>query len=135
MRSAASRLSSSSEVMKRVLGLAVEVIEDFRHDFVRVATTGLREVRHEFDAQRLFDALDDFFLHRFHLEHAVDDVEREILGQDAEHARRMLRLQLRQHHGDGLRIFVLQVVRENLFLHVRELFPTCCGRRGRGFLP
>ncbi len=35
----------------------------------------------------------------------------------------VLRLQLRQHHRDGLRVFVLEIVGENLFLHVGELFP------------
>ena len=64
-------------------GLAVEIVEDFRHHLVGVAAAGLRQVRHEFGAQRLLDALDHLLLHRLHLQHAVDDVEREVLGQDA----------------------------------------------------
>ncbi len=123
MRSADSRLSSSSAVSEAGLGLAVEIVEDFGHHLVGVAAAGLRQVGHEFGAQRLLDALDHLLLHRFHLQHAVDHVERELLGQDAEHARGVLRLQLRQHHRDGLRIFVLEVVGEHLFLHVGELFP------------
>jgi len=49
MRSADSRLSSSSEVMKRSR-LAVEIVEDLGHHLVGVATAGLRQVRHELGA-------------------------------------------------------------------------------------
>ena len=50
-------------------------------------------------------------------------VEREVLGQDREHAGGVLRPQLRQHHRDGLRVFVLEIVGEHLFLDVGELLP------------
>ena len=83
-------------------GLAVEVVEDFRHHLVGVAAAGLREVRHEFGAQRLLDALQNVLLHRFHLQHAVDHVEREVLGQNRKHARGVLGPELRKHDGDGL---------------------------------
>src|SRR5262245_57335867 len=105
------------------LGLAVEIIEDFGHHLVGVAASGLRQVRHELDAQRLLDPLDHLLLHSLHLQHASDDVERHVLGQDREHARGMLRLQLREHDRDGLRIFVLQIIGEHLFLDVGELLP------------
>ena len=110
-------------------GLAVEVVEDLGHHFMGVAPPGLRQVRHEFDPQRLFDALDHFLLHRFHLQHAVDDVERHVLGQDREHARGMLGLEFRQNHGNGLRVFVLEVIGENLFLDVGELLPHVAAGR------
>src|SRR5271169_1753368 len=35
----------------------------------------------------------------------------------------MIRPDLPQHHGDGLRVFVLEAVGESLFLHVVEFFP------------
>src|SRR5712692_5681353 len=89
------------------LGLQVEKVEDFGHHFVSVAAARLRQVGHEFGAQGAFDPLDHLLLHRLHLEHAVDHVERQIFGQDGEHPRRVLRPDLAQHHGDGLRIFVL----------------------------
>src|ERR1700738_4422726 len=54
-------------------------------------TPGLRQVRHEFGAERLFDALDHFLLHRLHLQHPVDHVERHVLGQDREPARGVAR--------------------------------------------
>src|SRR6185437_2037162 len=76
------------------LGLAVEIVEDLRHDLVRVAAPRLRQIGHEFCAQRLFDALDHFLLHRLHSQHAVDDVERELFRQDREHARGMFGPQL-----------------------------------------
>ena len=71
-------------------GLPVEAVEDFRHHLVGVAAAGLRQVRHEFEPQCLLNALDHFLLHRFHLQHAVDDVERHVFGQDRQHARGVL---------------------------------------------
>ena len=35
----------------------------------------------------------------------------------------MFRAQLRKHHGNGLRVFVLEIVRQHLFLDVGELLP------------
>ena len=116
------------------LGLPVEIVEDLGHHFVRVAPAGLRQVRHEFGAQRLLDALQDFLLHRLHAQHAVDHIEREIFRQDGEHARGVFRADLRQHHGDGLRIFVLQIVGEHLLLHVGELLPHVAAGRPADFL-
>ena len=123
MRSAASRFCFFQRGHEAGFGLPVEIVEDFRHHLVGVAAAGLRQARHEFGAKRLLDALQHLLLHRFHLQHAADDVEREVLGQDGKHARRMLGPELGQHDGDGLRIFVLEIVRQHLFLHVGELLP------------
>jgi hypothetical protein len=38
-------------------------------------------------------------------------------------SRGVFRLQLGQHHRDGLRIFVLEIVGEHLFLDVGEFLP------------
>src|ERR1700722_7559511 len=104
-------------------GLPIEIVEDLRHHLVRVAAARLRKIGHELGAQRLLDTLQNFFLHRFHAQHAVDDVERQLLGQDGEHARGMVRADFRQHDGDSLRIFVLEIVGEHLLLDVGELLP------------
>ena len=53
----------------------------------------------------------------------------EILGQRGEHARRVLGPDLREHHRDGLRVFVLQIVGEHRLVHVAELVPH--GAAGR----
>ena len=90
---------------------------------MRVAPALLRQVGHEFGAQSLFDALDHVLLHRFHLQHAADAVERHVLGQDRQDAGRVLGPQLGQNHRDSLRIFVLEIVRQHFFLNVGELFP------------
>jgi hypothetical protein len=47
-------------------GVAVEIIENFRHHLVGVAAALLRQIVHEFGAERLLDALDDVLLHRLH---------------------------------------------------------------------
>ena len=91
MRSAASRLSSSSAVMKRV--------SVWRSKLLKISAitscASRRRVCDRFDMNSvrsvLLDPLDHFLLHRFHPQHAVDDVERELLGQDREHARGVLR--------------------------------------------
>ena len=116
------------------LGLTIEIVENLGHDFMRVAPARLRQVRHEFGAQRLLDALQNFLLHRFHAQHAVDDVERQIFRQDGEHARRMFRPDLRQHDGDSLRVFVLEIIGEHLLLHVGELLPHVAAGRTADFL-
>src|SRR5712672_166766 len=105
------------------LGLAVETVEYFRHHLMGVAPAGLRQVGHELGAQRVLDPLDHLLLHRLHLEHAVDDLEREVLRQDGEHARRVLGLELGEHHRDRLRVLVLEIIGENLLLDVGELLP------------
>jgi hypothetical protein len=109
--------------MERISVCAEAASSLIRHYLVRVAAARLRNVGHEFGAQRLFDALDDFLLHRFHLQHAVDAVERHFFGQNSENARGVLRAQLGEHYGHRLRVFVLEIVRQHLFLHVGELFP------------
>ena len=53
----------------------------------------------------------------------------EVLRQDREHARGMLGPQLGQHHRDGLRVFVLEIVRQHLFLDVGELLPHVAAGR------
>ena len=111
------------------LGLAVEGVEDLGDQLVRVAPLRLVEVRHELDAQGLLDPLEHVLLHALHAQHAVDDVEREILGQDRQHAGRLLLPDLGEHHRDGLRVFVLQVVGEHVVVHVGELLPHVAARR------
>src|ERR1700679_780601 len=93
-------------------GLAVEIVEDFGHVLVAVALGGAREVGHELDAQGLLDLVENVLLHAFHPEHALHDLERKFLRQRAQHAGGMFGLDLGEHDGDGLRIFVLQVVRQ-----------------------
>src|SRR5690606_23637703 len=56
------------------LRLAIEIIEDFGNQLVGVAAAGLRQVRHEFRAQRLLDTLQHVLLDCLHAQHAVDDV-------------------------------------------------------------
>ena len=117
-----------------VLGLAVEIVEDLRHHFMGVALRGARQIRHEFDAQGLFDLVENVLLHRFHAQHALHHFEGELLRQGAEHAGGVLGLDLGQHHRDGLRIFVLQIVGENGFVHVGELVPHGAAGRTADFL-
>src|SRR5215510_1833461 len=105
------------------LGLAIEGIEDLRHLLMSVAPAGLGEARHELGAQRLLDPLDDLLLDRLHPQHAADDVERELARQDGENAGGMLGPELAEHHRDGLRVFVLQIVGEDVLLHVGKLLP------------
>ena len=54
---------------------------------------------------------------------------RDLLIADAQDARRVVGIDLRQNHRNGLRVLVLQVVRENVFLNVGELLPhvSACG--------
>ena len=111
---------------RKTLGVCVAV--------VGVAAARLRQVRHEFGTQRLFDALDHFFLHRFHFQHTIDAVEREILRQDRQNACGMLRAQFREDDSDGLRILVLEIVRQNLFLNIGELFPHVAAGRTANFV-
>jgi hypothetical protein len=105
------------------LGLAVEVVEDVGHHLVAVALGGARQVRHEFGAQGLLDLVEDLALHRLHAQHAHDAFQGEVLGQRGQHAGGVLGLDLGQHHRDGLRVFVLQVVGEHGLVHVAQLVP------------
>ena len=123
IRSAESRLRSSSAVMNRLSVWRVEVVEDVGHHLVGVAPAGAREVAHELGAQGLLDLVEDFLLHRLHAQHAHDDFQREVLGQLRQHARGVLGLDLGEHDRDGLRVLVLQVVGEHGLVHVAELVP------------
>ena len=105
------------------LGLTVEGIEDLGHELVRVAPARLRDRGHELVAQRLLDVFERFLLHRLHAQHAVDDVDREVVREDREHARGMVGAQARQDDGDGLRVFAAQVVRQDLGLDMRQPLP------------
>ena len=115
-------------------GLPVEIVEDLGHHLMGVAPPRLREVRHEFGTQRGFDPLQDLLLHRLHAQHAVDDVQRQLLGQDREHPRGVIRSDLREHDGHGLRIFVLEIIGEHLFLDVGELLPHVAAGRPADFV-
>ncbi len=65
--------------------LAVEIVEDFGHVLMGVALGGARQVRHELDAQRLLDLVENVLGHRFHAQHALHDFQREFFRQGAEH--------------------------------------------------
>ena len=134
MRSARVAAAFFQRGQEAAFGLAVEIVEDFGHVLMGVALGGAREVRHEFDAQRLFDLVENVLLHAFHAQHALHDFEREFFRQRAQHAGGMFRLDLGQHDGDGLRIFVLQVVGQNGFVHVGELVPHGAAGRTADFL-
>ena len=123
MRSAQSRVRSSSAVMKRLSVWRSKLLKISAIVLMRVALGGAREVGHELDAQRLLDLVEDVLLHRFHAQHALHDFQREFFGQRAQHARGMFRLDLGQHDRDGLRIFVLEIVREHRLVHIGELVP------------
>ncbi len=123
MRSAASRFSSSSAVRKRV--------SVWRSKLLKISAitswASRRRVCDRLDMNSVRSVCSTRSITSFCtasiLQHAVDDVERELLRQDREHARGVLGPQLGQHHRDGLRVFVLEIVRQHLFLHVGELFP------------
>ena len=117
------------------LGLAVEIVEDFRHHLVGVAAAGLRQARHEFGAQRLLDALQHLLLHRLHLQHAVDDVERR--GPPAGWRARARRARAAAWTAPPRRSAGIRSSdswRAPLPARWRAS-PTCCGRRGRGSRP
>jgi hypothetical protein len=73
--------------------------------------------------EAMLDLLQHLLLHRLHPQHPLDDVDRDVLGQFAEHARGVIRFQLRQDHRDRLRIFVAQIGGEHGFADVRQLVP------------
>ncbi len=123
MRSAASRFSSSSAVRKRV--------SVWRSKLLKISAitscASRRRVCDRFDMNSVRSVCSTrsmtSFCTDFHLQHAVDAVERQVFRQDGEHARGVFGPQFRQHDRDGLRIFVLEIVREHFFLNVGELFP------------
>ena len=128
MRSAASRLRSSRAVMKRASVWRSKVLK-MSAIISWLSRLGARQVRHELGAQGLLDLVEDLALHRLHAQHAHHAFQREVLGQRRQHARGVLGLDLGQHHRDGLRVFVLQVVGEHRLVHVAELVPH--GAAGR----
>ena len=109
--------------MKRVLGVAVEAVEDLGDELVGVAAVGAGEVREELVAQRALDVVEHLLLHRLHAQHAHDHFHGEALGQLRQHAAGVVGLDLREHDGDGLRVFVLEIVGEHHLVHVAELVP------------
>ena len=62
-------------------------------------------------------------MNRFHAKHPCDDFHAEGLGKDRENPRGVVGADLRDDDGDGLRIFVLEIVRENHFADVTQLVP------------
>ncbi len=133
MRSAASRERSSRGGDEAAFGLAVEIVEDFRHLFMGVALGGAGQVGHELDAQGLLDLVENVLLHAFHAQHALHHFQGEFLGQGAQHAGGMFRLDLGQHHRDGLGIFVLEVVGQDGFVHIAQLVPHGAAGRAADF--
>jgi hypothetical protein len=89
----------------------------------RVRDRRARQIGNELGAQGLFETVHHVLLHRVHLQHAADDVDRDLLGQDGEHPAGMCRGQLREHHRDGLRVLVLEIIGEHVFLHMGQLLP------------
>ena len=67
--------------------------------------------------------VEDILLHRLHAQHAHDHFEREVLRQHREHPRRVVGLDLRQHDGHRLRVFVLQVIGQHRLVDVAQLVP------------
>ena len=134
MRSARVAVAFFQRGDEAAFGLAVEIVEDFRHVLMGVALGGARQVGHEFDAQGALDLVEDVLLHAFHAQHALHDFQREFLGQRGQHARGVFGLDLGEHDGDGLRIFVLEIVRQHRLVHVGELVPHGAAGRSADFL-
>ncbi len=110
------------------LGLAVEGVEDLGHLLVAVAALGLASV----DMNSVRSVCSIFSRISFCTGSSAacaDDVHRQLLGQDRQHAGGMLGRDLGQHDGDGLRVFVLEVVGEHVLLHVGELLPHVAAGR------
>ena len=123
MRSAASRLLVLERGHEARLGLPVEIVEDLRHHLVRVAAPRLREVRHEFGAQRLSTRSSTSFC-------TASIFSMRLMTSSASSSGRMPStraacsgLIFAEHHRHRLRVFVLEVVGEHLFLDVGKLFP------------
>ena len=111
------------------LRVAIEIVEDFGHHLEGIAPVGTGKIAHELGPQGLLDTVENLLLHHFHVQHANDHFHGEGFRKDAQHHRGMIRLDLGQHHGDGLGIFVLEVIRQDLLTHVAELVPH--GASGR----
>src|SRR6188474_2366809 len=55
---------------------------NIRSRILRAAPARLRDRGDELVAQRLLDVFERFLLHRLHAQHAVDDVDREVVRED-----------------------------------------------------
>ena len=79
---------------------------------------GLRQVRDKLIAQCMFDFLQHFTLDRAHAKDPVHHLHGEIIRQQRQHSGCVFGRNLGQHHGDRLRIFVLQIIGEYGWLHI-----------------
>ena len=120
--------------MKRVSVWRSKLLKMSAIMLVAVALGGARQVGHEFGAQGLLDLVEDFALHGSMRSMRLTHFQGEVLGQGRQHAGGVLRLDLGQHHRDGLRVFVLQIVGEHVFVHVAELVPHGATGRTADFL-
>ena len=123
MRSAASRFSSSSAVRKRV--------SVWRSKLLKISAitswASRRRVCDRLDMNSVRSvcstrSITSFCTDSIRSMRLITSSERSS-GRIAKHAGGVLGPQLGQHHRHGLRVFVLEIVRQHLFLHVGELFP------------
>ena len=134
IRSAASRLRSSSAVMKRLSVWRSRLLKisaiiscaSRRAVRARLDMNSVRSVRSTPSSTSFCTAL--------HAQHAHDHFHGEALRQQRQHAGGMVGLDLGQHHGDGLRIFVLEIVGQHRLVHVAELVPHGAAGRAADFL-
>jgi len=94
---------------------------------MRVAPCAARQIGHELGAQGLFHPVSTSSA-RFPCATCASPFHGEGHPQQRQHARRMFRTHLGQHHGNRLRIFVLQVVRQHVSLTLPSL-STSSARR------
>ena len=71
----------------------------------------------------MFQFVQNFLLHGIRVQQAHDDVHGRFAGKQGNDARRVVGFDFGQNDGDGLRIFVFQIVGQNLFVDVAELVP------------
>ncbi len=88
-----------------------------------VALGGARQVGHEFHPQGLLDLVENILLHAFHAQHTLHHFQRKLFRQSAKNPRGMLRLDLGEHHRNGLGIFVLEIVGQHRLVHIGQLVP------------
>ena len=135
MRSAASRLRSSSALTKRFSVcrsrlLKISAIISWlsrRLVRARLDMNSDRSVRSTPSSTSRCTAL--------HAQHPHHDLDREVLRQQAEHAAGVVRLHLGQHDRNRLRVFVLQVGGEHRLRSRCRACPTSCARPARGSPP
>ena len=117
----------SLEVINRMLRMEAvqkEVVDDIERTLRSEFMSNLaRQVRHEFAAQGALDIVDYFFLYRFHPQHAVDDFQGKCLWEGRQHAGRVIWADLGDDDRNRLRIFVLEIVGEDMLVHISELVP------------